>query len=195
MGLLNQQFSANPAQANAAALQWGAIGTGLQAGGQFSQGVGMAQAYGFKAALDQQNAAIAAGNARTALEGGDYEAAASKLRYGELEGKQKAAMAANGVDVGSGSAAATLRSTETISAMDAAMIHYNAARQAYGDQIQANSLKAQAGADRLAAAGALAGGTLGAANTILGGAAGLSQKWAQFKQLSDARYAAALGGQ
>jgi hypothetical protein len=194
MGLLNQQFAANPAAANQAALTWGAVGTGLQAGGQFTQGIGLAQMYGFRSALDQQNAAIATANARVATQGGDYEAEASRLRYGELEGRQRAAMAANGVDVGSGSAAAVQRSTETMSALDAAMIHYNASRQAYGDQIQAASLKAQAGADAMAGMGAVAGGTLSAANSILGGAASLSQKWQQFKQLSDANYAAAVGG-
>lgn len=181
MCYLNQQFSANPAAANASALQWGAVGTGLQAGGQFTAGVGQAQAFAFKSALDRQNAAIALRNAQAATQGGDYEAAASKLRYGELEAKQTVGAAASGVDTSTGSAAAVRQSTETLSAMDAAMIHYNAARQAYGDQVQAASLKSQSRVDALASAGAAVGGTLGAATSILGGASSLSQKWAQFQ--------------
>lgn len=186
MGILTQQFAANGAAANQSALQWGAVGTGLQAGGQFAAGVGSASNYLFNASLANQNARIAEANASAARQAGDYSAESSKMHYGQLEAAQKVGAAASGVDASTGSAAAVQQSTRTISAMDAAMIHYNASREAYGQEVEAANQKAQAGADQLGAAGALVGGTLGSASTFLGGASSLSQKWSQFRTLSQA---------
>ena len=74
----------------------------------------------------------------------------------------------------------------TLGAMDAAMIHYNAAKEAFNFQTQATTDEAQARLDKLAGRGALLSGILGAGSTILAGGSSVSSKFAQWKLASEA---------
>jgi hypothetical protein len=152
-------------------LGYGTVATGVNVAANISQGLG---------GLEQANfqSKVASGNASAALLSGQEQESASKMKYGGLEAKQVVSEAANGVQVRSGSAQAVVNSTEQVSQMDAALIHYNAARQAYGDQLQAT-------VDKKAGQGALAKGVFGAGTSFLSGAQGLSDKWLQY-QLSGA---------
>jgi len=143
------------------------LATGLSAAGSLLGGISGFQQSRY--AADQ--AEINANLARTT---GQREEEASKLKYGALGAEQKAAQAANGIDVDSGSAVAVRDSTAAVGALDAAMIHYKAARSAFG-------YEAQAKLDRAAAIGSLVKGTLGAGNSLLGGSNSLSEKWDAFK--------------
>lgn len=145
----------------------GALGTALQAGGSVLSGIG-----GFQQGMFA--AKIARENARQTLIAGQSAESTSKMRYGALEAEQTAGFAASGVSVDSGSPTAVRASPERISALDAAMIHFNAAKEAFGEKVQANL-------DTRAAKGALFGGLLGGADSFLGGAQALSNKWSQFK--------------
>lgn len=164
--------------AAAQSLGYGTVATGVNVAANIAQGIG---------GLEQANfsAKVAGGNAQAALLAGQEQESASKMKYGGLEAKQVVGAAANGVQVNSGSAARVVQSTEEISQMDAALIHYNAARQAYGDQLQAT-------VDKKAGQGALAKGVFGAGTSFLSGAQGLSDKWLQY-QLSGAMNAPAGG--
>ena len=183
MGFLTQGLPADPALAAAQGLQYGRVGTELAAAGQVFGGIGQGQQLLYGAGVAGANAKIALANADAARQAGAYAESASKLRYGQLIGEQKAGQAASGFDVAGQSAQGVRAGTQMVGDMDAAMIHYNAARQAYGEEVQAMSLKAQAQADRLGAVGAITGGLARGAGSLLGGAAGLSEKWAQFKAL------------
>jgi hypothetical protein len=139
MGVLNQagaelgQAFAPAATANGAAgasLGLGTLATGVNVAAQVTAGIGGLQQANYQSK-------VASGNASAALLAGQEAESASKMKYGGLEAKQIVAQAANGVQVREGSAAATVASTEAISSMDAALIHYNAARQAYGETMQA----------------------------------------------------------
>lgn len=180
MGVLNQvgaelgQSFAPTATANSAAgasLGLGTLSTGVNVAANIASGIGGAQQAGFQAK-------IAEGNADAALLAGQQAGSASKMKYGSLEAKQTVAQAANGVQVNEGSAAKTVQSTEMISNMDAALIHYNAARAAFGDNLQAS-------VDKASGKGALAKGVFGAGASFLSGAQSLSDKWLQY-QLSGA---------
>ncbi len=151
----------------ASAMTAGTAATALSAGGSFLSGVGDAQKALFAAKIAEANAI----NARRA---GQSEEEASKLKYGALEAEQKAAQAANGIQVDSGSAEAVRRSTATIGSLDAAMLHYNALKDSY-------AYRAQAAQDRKQAVMSVVGGALDAGNTILSGSNSLSDKWAAFK--------------
>ena len=165
MGILNQ-VGANISQmlvpgtsAQALAqgsLTRGAVGTGFEAGGDILSGVG-----GYQQA--QYQAKLAGRNAEAAQAAGDYAEESSKLRYGALGAQQKADAAARGVSVDSSSVANTLKTTAEIGGLDAAMIHYNAMREAYG-------LTAQAAVDKAAGRNALVGGVLKAGTSFLSGA-------------------------
>jgi len=177
MGILNQ-VGANISQmlvpgtsAQALAqgsLTRGAVGTGFEAGGDILSGVG-----GYQQA--QYQAKLAGRNAEAAQAAGDYAEESSKLRYGALGAQQKADAAARGVSVDSSSVANTLKTTAEIGGLDAAMIHYNAMREAYG-------LTAQAAVDKAAGRNALVGGVLKAGTSFLSGAQSVSDKWLMYQR-------------
>lgn len=177
MGILNQ-VGANMTQMlvpgtsaqdlAAGSLTRGAVGTGMEVGGNLLQGVG-----GYQQAMYQ--AKLAGRNAQNAQLAGDYAEEASKLRYGALGAQQKAGAAARGVSVDSGAVQDTLRTTAEVGGLDAAMIHYNAMREAYG-------LTAQAEVDKSVARNAVVGGVLKAGTSLLSGAQSLSDKWLQYQR-------------
>lgn len=164
---------------------WDQASTGLGATSAILQGIGGFQQGNYQAQVAANNSKIAMQNAQAASAAGAYEESAQKLRTGLLIGQQKAAQGANGVDVNIGSPAAVRESTATLGAMDAAMIHYNAAREAYGHTVEASNFAAQSKLDSMAARNALLGGFFKAGSTILGGAASIQGKMAQY-QLSGA---------
>jgi len=177
MGILNsagaaigQAFSppSSAAATAAASLGAGTLATGMEVGGNLLQGVG-----GYQQAMFQ--AKLAGRNAENAQAAGDYAEEASKLRYGAAGAQQKVNAAARGVSVDSSSVANTLKSTAEVGALDAAMIHYNAMREAYG-------LNAQAAVDKAAGRGAVVGGLFKAGTSFLSGAQSLSDKWLQFQR-------------
>lgn len=177
MGILAQtgaavgQAFAPPATAAGAAggsLAYGTFATGAETAGSILQGVGGYQQAQFEAKL-------ASRNAENAQLSGDYAEEASKLKYGALASTQKANAASRGVDVGSGAVAATLHSTAEVGALDAAMIHYNAMKEAYG-------LESQAGVDKSVARNSVVGGLMKAGTSFLSGANSLSDKWLTYQR-------------
>ncbi len=151
-----------------ASLTRGAVATGTEIGGDLLQGVG-----GYQQA--QYQAKLASRNAENAQLAGDYAEEASKMRYGALGAQQKADAAARGVSVDSTSVANTLKSTAEIGGLDAAMIHYNAMREAYG-------LTSQAAVDKAVARNAVVGGLFKAGTSFLSGAQSVSDKWLQYQR-------------
>ncbi len=167
MGVLANLVPSTAAGAADASMRYGALGTGLGMAGSVVQGIGGLQQGLFAARIAKQNALAA-------LRAGQSAESMSKMKYGALEAEQKAAQAANGVQVDSGSPAAVRASTAALSNIDAAMIHYNAAREAFGERVQGEL-------DKKAGVNALIGGVLGAGNDFLSGASSLSDKWARYR--------------
>lgn len=85
------------------------------------------------------NAAIAELGAQSALSAGEKEIASYTMQVGQVKGKQRASMAANGVDLGVGSAAEVQASTEIVKEIDKKTIAANAARSAWGYRAQGGS--------------------------------------------------------
>ena len=181
MGALIQGFGGTAAGAANAGLQWGNVGVGASALSPLLQGVGAFQMDRYSAAVASNNAAILRQNAGYDIAAGQYEESASKLRTGELVSAQKAAQGANNIDVNVGSPVAVRQSTRDIGAMDAAMIHFNAAKAAYGEQVLAGAEDARAAMLKRAAGGALFGGIFGAGTTLLSGASSLAGKAAALR--------------
>lgn len=149
-------------------LGWGALATGLDATGDILSGVGQLQASQFAAGQLGREA----GDVRAA---GQYAESAKKVEGTRTVAAQKVAFAANGVDLGSSSVRSVEGATERVNAMDAAMIHYNAAREAYG-------LEAQAALTKRAGRNAVTGALFKAGTTLLGGANSLSDKWLAYQR-------------
>lgn len=155
----------------------GAAGTILNATGAAVSGIGNAQQYLFQGQIAGQNAKIMQANAQSQRETGNYEEAISKLRTGQRVAATEASQAASGVDVSTGSALAVRQASAATGAMDAAMIHFNAAKAAYGDEVAARNLKQQAGLYNAAAAGSAMSGLIRGGVSAVGGAQSLADKW------------------
>lgn len=158
------------------------VGTGLSALGAAKEGSATAQQYLYQAQVAANNAAVQRENAKQALASGQYEESASKLATGQLVADQKAAQAANGLDVNVGSPVDVRDTTRSLGAMDAAMIHFNAAREAFGYESEASNLDTQSSMYAKAAKGAKSASKLKIASTLIGGASSLASKWSSYKQ-------------
>lgn len=142
------------------------MGTAAQFGG-----MGMSAGGAYKSALSQKiadktNAMLATEQASQTIDAGQVKVEASKLHTAQLFGAQRAALAANGVDLGQGSATDVLTSTQVIGDKDAATIMDNALREAWGYQTQAAQYK-QAAAQINPWTSAI-GSLLGSANSTSG---------------------------
>lgn len=177
MGFLSQwgaqvgENFAGPATAQAAAqraLQWGTLSTGANVAANLFGGV-----EGLQSA--QYSAGVAGRNAARARAEGQIAESAEKGKTTAAVASTKAEQAASGIDVSSKSAEAVRNAIASQGAMDAALIHYRAATEAFQDETQAALFKR---AGRMA----LAKGVAGAGQSFLSGAASLSDKWQQFQR-------------
>lgn len=130
-----------------------------------------AKASMYNSQVMSMNAVLAERRAKDALERGAKAEQAKRMEVAQLQGRQRAAMAANGVDITYGSALDTIVDTAYLGELDALTIRRNAAREAYDFNVDAVSGRADAGLARSNASDTLTGGYLSAASTVLGGAA------------------------
>lgn len=113
--------------------------------------------------------------AQQELARGNAQVAAVTMRAGQVKGAQRTALAANGVDLGVGSAAEVLTSTDIQKEEDINTITANAVRAAWGQRMQATNftneaLTKRAGADSISPG--MAGFT-----SLLGGATQVASSW------------------
>lgn len=144
--------------------------TALSAMGSIQQGQAAAASANYNAKVADMNAQISDRRARDALERGKVEEQKKRTQAQQVLGQQRAAMAANGVDIGFGSPLDTLVDTATLGEVDALTIRSNAAREAYDFKVQAANGRADANLSRMSAKSASTGGYLNAGATLLTGA-------------------------
>lgn len=143
--------------------------------GAYSSAKGQKQALRLDADMADLNATLADEQARSALYQGQKEEQSSRLQTARLKSSQRAAFAANGVDLTQGSPANVLTSTDYIGEIDADMIQANAVRAAWGNRAEAVNLRSQARSARTTAS---AISPFGAATTsLLGGASSVASSW------------------
>ena len=121
------------------------------------------------------NATTAERSAQSALLAGQREEQRSSLATANLKGAQITGFAANGVDLGQGSAARVLTDTDILGAIDKNTIAANAVRSAWGYRTQATNYQNEALQKR---AGASAISPLMAAGTsLLNSAGSVASNW------------------
>ena len=141
-------------------------------GSYFSAGAQKAALQG-QAALADTNARIAEIGAQSTLNQGQQQVANLTLKAGQLKGSQRAAMAANGIDLGEGNAAEVQASTDIMKEIDSNTLTANAVRSAWGYRTQAvnfqnDALMKRAGASSIDPGMAAAGSLLGSAGSVAG---------------------------
>ena len=118
--------------------------TGISAASTMMGGVvGMMQA-NQQADIDRQNAILADENAEDALERSREEETRHRRQSAALFGEQIARMAANGLDVGSGSPLKALGDTKVLEEEDAGRIRESGRREAYTFSVEASNLRSRA---------------------------------------------------
>lgn len=172
---------ATAASAASSALSLGGISTALSTAGGVLSGISAYQQGMFQKSVAEQNEQISLQNQRTALEAGNTQESLQRLRTGQMVGREVAGAAAQGIDVGTGSPLAVQAATKLGGDMDALMIRYNAARQAYGYTVQADQFKDQATIAGRAAVGGLVSGLFQAGSSFLSGSSSLADKWLNAK--------------
>lgn len=124
-----------------------------------------ASSLSYQASMADINSQIGEMGAETALLHGQQQAGALGLRMGQVEGAQRADLAANGVDLGVGSAAEVQAGTKMMTNEDLATIHANAVQDAWGYRMSALNQNNTALMDRATASGINPG--LSAGTTLL----------------------------
>lgn len=154
----------------------GQIGGGVTSaiGSYFSAATQKAMLKG-QAAVADANARIAELSAQSALYQGQQQVGALTLKAGQLKSSQRAAMAANGIDLGVGNAAELQASTDIMKEIDKNTIEANAVRSAWGYRTQAMDLQNEAMTKRATAKMVSPFGS--AASSLLGSAGSVASSW------------------
>lgn len=152
---------------------FGAIGGIL--GGQDA-----AKAAKYNARMEAQNAAVAKVNANIAGEAGAEQAAISSQKTREEAGAVRATRAASGIETNSGSGVDVDASVRELGQLDAMTIRSNAAKEAYGYQVQAANHMAQSNLDKEEASNDLEAGWVKGAGTFLGSVADAGDQYSKF---------------
>lgn len=134
------------------------------------------------ARVSKINERIAEMGAQSAMQQGTQQVASLTHQAGQLKGRQRATMAANGIDLSVGNAAEVEASTDIMKAVDAGQLKLNAMRTAFGHRTQGMSaanqtlnMQNQARMAQASAAGISPGTS--AFTTLLGGASQVASSW------------------
>lgn len=164
-----------------ASLATTAIGAGVSAYGAYQGGQAQKQMYDYKAAVAQVNQQIAKQNADYALHAGEVEAQQAGMKLRSEIGQIRAGQGASGLDIASGSAPLVRDSATRVGQENIAIIRSNAAKRAYGYEVEAMEHGAESTLDTVAGANAKTAGTISAIGSLLGGASSVSSKWVGYK--------------
>lgn len=152
---------------------------GLQAHSQLQQGRAAQDQARYQAAVLRNNAILAQHKARDAQERGEKREHDFARQVVQLRARQKAAIAANNMDVATGSPMQILEDTAMLGRADLETIRENTQRERFGFQTQASqfeqqaAMALQAGSNAKQAARKNALGTIGI--SVLGAGLGLQQ--------------------
>lgn len=135
------------------ALQAGSYGVqGLSSiGGAIAQSQALRAQGAYRQSVYNTNAGLARMQGAQALSQGDISASRLTTQARGIQGAQRAAFAAQGVDTGSGSAGDVTASTGALGALDALTIKNNAWRQSFGYNVQAIQASSQGQFAKMAA--------------------------------------------
>ncbi|NYT44604.1 hypothetical protein H0A64_07160 [Alcaligenaceae bacterium] len=165
----------------------GGIGAFFGSGTQKANLRGAAAVSEANARIADTNARIAELGAQSALDQGQKQVGALTMRAGQLKSAQRVGFAANGIDVGTGSAAEVQATTDIMKEIDSNTLTANAVRTAWGYRTQGINAQTQAMNLRNDALSKRSMGSaispIGAATTsLLGNAGNVASSWYHFKK-------------
>lgn len=172
-----------------------AAAAGIQAYGQLQQGKSQNAMYQYQAGVADVNATIAKQNADFSRAAGETEAEKSAMQTRQVLGKIRTGQGASGLDVNTGTNLKVQTSQADVGAHDVDVIRSNAARRAYGYEVEAYNKKTQGELYRYAGANAKRASKIAALGSIVGGAANVAGKWTQASQAGALGSSSSGGGE
>lgn len=160
-----------------------AAGGLVSAAGAMKQGEAQKSAADYQAAVARNNAVIARQNAEQTRAAGEIEAQNASLKSAATQGSIRAAAAASGLDVNTGSAMDVQDSAARLGMLDALTIQRNAGVKSWAQQNQATGFEAEANLDIMKGANAQEAGDIGAFSSLLTSASSFGGKWMDFKKV------------
>ena len=154
----------------------GLVGAAVSAVGSIASGVAQSEMASYQAEIANQNAKLAEQSAKRAMAAGQAQTEQESLKNAATAGAIKTGLAANNVDVNTGSSADVLASQRELGSLDSSNVLYNAALQGYGYRTQSYNFKAQAGLYQAQSDAAIPGALIGAAGGLLGSVSSLGLK-------------------
>ncbi|GAB5471755.1 MAG: phage protein [Rhodospirillales bacterium] len=142
---------------------------GLQALSRLAGGQSAQRAAGFNASVAENDAAHHDRLAEDARARGRVEEQRQRQQSGQLKARQAAALAANGLDLSSGSPLRVLGDSAALGEVDALQIRANAEREAFSRQVRATDFRNEAILSRQRGRSARTQGFLGAGGSLLTG--------------------------
>lgn len=152
------------------------VSAGLGAIGQANQARAQAAQSNYLSQVARNNQIVAQRNALLARQQGEADVEKQQLKTAALEGSQRAALAAQGGDVNSGSPLDIVGDTARAGYTDAAALRNNAAYKAYNYDLQANDAAGSANDYAFQAANATANLPYSIGSSLLGTASGIFGK-------------------
>lgn len=159
-----------------------AAGAGVSAYGASQAGEASSKMFNYKAGVAQVNKQIAEQNADYAVRVGETKAQRSGMETRGRLGKIRSIQGASGLDVNKGSAQRVRDSAGDLGRYDASVIRSDAAKRAYGYDVEALGYESQSNLDVMSGDQASKAGKIGAISSILGGVSSVSSKWLQGSQ-------------
>lgn len=156
------------------------IGAATQAYGQVQAGKAARAEANYKAAIQRNNSIRAEYLADDAIERGKEEKRKAALRGRLLIGAARASLAANGIEVDTGSAGDLILDQQAVNSLDVFTAENNAEREAQEFIIRAQQFESEASLSELSGANAARNAQFQAGGTLLTGAGKVASKWYQF---------------
>lgn len=159
-------------------------GAGMAANmfGAYKSAAGQKAALNYQAGVADSNANISDQQAHFAELNGAQMEYGSRLKTAGMIGDQKAAAAANGVDISTGSPVEIQASTKYLGELDADTIRDNAARQEWAFKTQATGFRNEAAMDRSTASAM--NPWMSGIGSLLSSAGTVSEKWNKYKAVT-----------
>lgn len=156
-----------------------AAGAGLNVFSSLLGGEAQQENLNYQAGIADINSKLAKQDADYTRAVGEVNAQASGMKTRQMIGAQTAAQGASGIDLASGSAVEVRKSQAAVGAQDQILIRSEAAKKAYGYEVEATKQKLQGDNLRAAGSNARLAGWLGAGSSVLGGVSSVASKWSQ----------------
>lgn len=171
----------NPTQLATGGITLTGAGTGINVASALMGGSASKRQYLYQSHVATMNALIAEQNANYARSVGERENLMFGMKAGQRAGAILTAQGASGIRVDSAGSERVRTSQATVDRMDREQILSNAARRAYGHDVEAVSHRNKAKAYAMAGENAEKAGWIKAATSLVSGATSVADKWYQGK--------------